>query len=282
MDDKIVDEKGAPESISELLERLDRQTATMPKRLRQCAEYLRGNINLVAVTTVADMASAADVAPSAFMRFCQALGFSGYSEMQALFRSEYTRSRPDYAERLRDLRARGEHDSARLLADFVEAGHKSLIYLSNMEDMNQLARIVDRMTEARTLHLVGMRRAYPVVSYMGYMLQKMGISCVVHTGVAGVELSAAIFPEDLVFAVTFAPFASETRRLVERAHRAGTPVLLLTDSEDCPLCQIAEAQLIVLEVDVGAFRVPTVSMTLVTSIAVALGGMRRDLQQPPR
>lgn len=276
MEVEIVDDEAAPESISELLARLDRQTANMPKRLRQCAEYLRVNINLVAVTTVADMASAAGVAPSAFMRFCQALGFSGYSEMQALLRSEYTQSRPDYAERLSDLRARGEHGSARLLADFVEAGHKSLIALSNMENMDQLARVVDRLAQARTLHLVGMRRAYPVVCYMGYMLQKMGIPCVVHTGAAGLELSAAIHPEDLVFAVTFSPFASETRSLVETAHRAGTPVLLLTDSADCPLGEIAEAQLIAREVDVGAFRVPTASMTLVTSIAVALGGMQAD------
>ncbi len=269
--------ENAPKNISELLARLDCQAATMPKRLRQCAKYLRANINLVAVTTVADMAAAADVAPSAFMRFCQALGFSGYSEMQALFRAEYTQSRPVYAERLSDLRARGEHGSAQLLADFVEAGHKSLIALSNMDEMDHLARVVERMSQARTLHLLGARRAYSVVSYMGYMLQKMGIPCVIHTGVAGVELSAAILPEDLVFAVTFSPFASETRRLAEAAHHAGTPLLLLTDSADCPLGKIAEAQLIAREVDVGAFRVPTASMTLVASIAVALGGMRSDV-----
>ncbi|MGY9046666.1 hypothetical protein P775_24835 [Puniceibacterium antarcticum] len=274
MEDKIERVEAAPASISELLERLDRTTAAMPKRLRQCADYLRAHINLVAVTTVADMATAAGVAPSAFMRFCQALGFSGYSEMQALFRSEYAQSRPDYAERLSDLRARGEHGSAQLLVDFVEAGHKSLMFLSNMAEMDQLAQVVERMAKARTLHLVGMRRAYPVVCYMGYMLQKMGIPCVVHTGNAGIEFTSAILPDDLLFAVTFAPFASETRSIAEAAHRSGAPVLLLTDSADCPLTEIAEAQLIAREVDVGAFRVPTSSMTLVTTIAVALGGIR--------
>lgn len=86
--------EGPPENILELLARLDRMSATMPKRLRQCAEYLRANINLVAATTVADMSSAAGVAPSKFVRYCQALGGNG---------------------------------SARLLADFVESGHKSLV-----------------------------------------------------------------------------------------------------------------------------------------------------------
>ncbi|TNJ39740.1 MurR/RpiR family transcriptional regulator [Phaeobacter sp. B1627] len=276
MEDHNQGAEAAPTNISELLARLDRMSATMPKRLRQCAEYLRANINLVAVTTVADMSSAAGVAPSAFMRFCQALGFSGYSEMQALFRAEYAQSRPDYAERLSHLRARGGNGSARLLADFVEAGHKSLVYLSNMTDMEVLSQMVDRLDQARTVHLVGMRRAYAVVSYMGYMLQKMGVPCVVHSGAAGIEFSATIQPGDLVFAVTFAPFAPETRSLVEAAHRSRVPVLLLTDSADCPLGKISEAQLVAREVDVGAFRVPTASMTIVTTIAVALGAARSD------
>lgn len=278
MEDQIQGAEVAPENISELLARLDRMSATMPKRLRQCAEYLRANINLVAVTTVAEMSSAAGVAPSAFMRFCQALGFSGYSEMQALFRSEYAQSRPDYAERLSQLRARGGNGSARLLADFIEASHKSLVSLSNMTDVDVLAQMVDRLAQARTVHLVGMRRAYAVVNYMGYMLQKMDIPCVVHSGAAGIEFTAAIQPEDLVLAVTFAPFAQETRSLAEAAHRSGAPVLLLTDSADCPLGKIAEVQLIAREVDVGAFRVPTASMTLVTTIAVALGAARTDAE----
>ncbi len=276
MTDTTNDTTRPPETITELLARLDRVTATLPKRLRQCADHLRSNMNLVAVTTVADMAAAADVAPSAFMRFCQSLGFTGYSEMQALFRSEYAQSRPDYAERLSDLRARGSHGSARLLADFIEAGHKSLVALSNKGEMERIAQVVERLAQARVLHLVGMRRAYPVVSYMGYMLQKMDIPCVVHTGNAGVEYKAAILPGDVVFAVTFAPYAPETRSICEAAHSKGVSLILLTDGADCPLADIAEANLIAREVDVGAFRVPTSSMTLVTSIAVALGGIRRD------
>ncbi len=94
MDSSIEGAQTPPETITQLLARLDRIGGALPKRLRQCAEYLRANINLIAVSTVAEISAAAGVAPSAFMRFCQALGFSGYSEMQALFRAEYAQSRP--------------------------------------------------------------------------------------------------------------------------------------------------------------------------------------------
>ncbi|SDG02730.1 transcriptional regulator, RpiR family [Celeribacter baekdonensis] len=262
-----------PETITQLMARLDRIGGSLPKRLRQCAEYLRANINLIAVSTVAEISAAAGVAPSAFMRFCQALGFSGYSEMQALFRAEYAQSRPDYPERLSDLRARGGHGGARLLADFIEAGHKSLISLSNNDGVEQLTAAIEQIARARVVHLVGVRRSYPVVSYMGYMLQKMEIPCIVHTGIAGVEYTASIQSGDVLFAVTFAPFAQETRGIAEAAHVKGVPVILLTDSADCPLAKLAAAQLIAREVDSGAFRVPIASMTLATTIAVGAGSL---------
>ncbi len=274
MDSSIEGAQTPPETITQLLARLDRIGGALPKRLRQCAEYLRANINLIAVSTVAEISAAAGVAPSAFMRFCQALGFSGYSEMQALFRAEYAQSRPDYPERLSDLRARGGHSGARLLADFIEAGHKSLISLSNTDGVDQLSAVTEHLAKARIVHLVGVRRSYPVVSYMGYMLQKMEIPCIVHTGSAGVEFTASMQAGDVLFAVTFAPFAAETRSLAETAHAKGLPVILLTDSADCPLGDIAVAQLIAREVDSGAFRVPVASMTLATTIAVGAGSMR--------
>ena len=79
----------------------------LPARLRQCADYVADNPDRIAVSTVAEVAVGAAVHPSAVMRFCQELGFSGYSEMQRIFREEYARTWPDYATRLQNLRAAG-------------------------------------------------------------------------------------------------------------------------------------------------------------------------------
>ncbi len=75
----------APASIKQFEERLIDVSESLPKRLRQCAEYVAANKDRIAVSTVAEMAEGAGVQPSAFMRFCRILGFSGFSEMQRLF-----------------------------------------------------------------------------------------------------------------------------------------------------------------------------------------------------
>ncbi|MBO0903607.1 MurR/RpiR family transcriptional regulator [Jiella sp. MQZ13P-4] len=264
----------APESVSELIERIDAIAPTLPKRLGQSAEFLRHNIHLVAVSTVADLAAGAGVQPSAFMRFCQVLGFSGFSQMQALFRAEYRELRPDYAERLSQLRQSGAEGPGRLAASFAEAGHKSLVSLMNDLDAARLATAARLLASAGTVHLVGLRRAFAIVSYMGYLLDKMKVPAVIHRTSGQIESDHAIRKGDALFAVSFTPFSEETLELAARTRRRKVPVVALSDTVDGPLAATADVLLVAREVDVGAFRVPTAALTLATSLAVAIGQSR--------
>ena len=123
-----------PATIEDFRDRLTSVAADLPKRLLQCAEYIAANTDRIAVSTVAELAVGADVPPSALMRFCQMLGFSGFSEMQKLFREAYAPGLPDYATRLANLKQSGTGSPAALLAEFIEAGRLSLESLANSVD----------------------------------------------------------------------------------------------------------------------------------------------------
>ena len=266
----------APQTVSDLLERLDARADDMPRRLRDCASFTRRHLHLIAVSTVSDMARASGVAPSVYMRFCQALGFSGYSEMQGLFRARYTEFRPDYRERLATLEKEGAVGSGRLLADFAESGHRSLIALANTVTSDSLDRIARGMALARVVHLAGLRRAFSVVSNMAYLFDQLEVPAMLHYGVGMLNARGAILPGDVVFAVTFAPFSPEVVRLVEAAAGQGVTVYGLTDSERCPVAEWAAEMLIVREDEVAGFRAPTAAITLTTALAVAVSAVRRQ------
>ena len=68
-----------PVSVEEFRERLSSMSDAMPKRLRQCADFIAANSDRIAVSTVAELAAGAEVPPSALMRFCQIMGCSGCS-----------------------------------------------------------------------------------------------------------------------------------------------------------------------------------------------------------
>jgi DNA-binding MurR/RpiR family transcriptional regulator len=262
-----------PETLDSLFEALGARAEGLPKRLRQCADYVAHNPDRVAVSTVAEVAAAAGVQPSAVMRFCQEFGYTGFSHMQRLFRDEYARKWPDYATRLRNLQASGSRPEA-LLAEFVEAGRNSLERLMGTVDPATLSEAVAVLAAAPVVHLVGYRRAFPVASYIAYALDKMGVPALLHTAVGQLPSIHALRPGDAVIAITFAPYSAETVSFVETARAGGHAVVAITDSPSGPLQRHGVLPLLVSEVDVGSFRALSATFALAITLAVALGTRR--------
>jgi DNA-binding MurR/RpiR family transcriptional regulator len=217
---------------------------------------------------VADLAAGANVPPSAVMRFCQILGFSGFSDMQRLFREAYAPGWPDYTTRLNNLRAGASGGPAALVAQFVEAGRLSLEGLTTSLDEAALDRAV------ATIHIVGYRRSFPVSSYLAYVFEKMSVPAMLHDGVGHLDHRFAMRAGDAVLAITFAPYSEETLTVVADAHQRGLPVVALTDHLASPLARIADTTLTVAEVDFGAFRSLSATIALAISLAVAIGAAR--------
>lgn len=271
-----MDAVSAPASIEELLDRIMEVSDGLPKRLRQCADYVVANPDRIAVSTVAEMAEAAGVQPSAFMRFCQVLGFSGFSQMQRLFRDSYIPAWPDYSTRLEKLRQSGAGSPSALLAEFVEAGRLSLETLTRTIDPRTLDVAVKALSEASMVHIVGLRRAFSVASYLAYGFEKMNVPTMLHDHVGKLDSHHAIRAGDAVIAITFAPYSAETVALAEAGARAGASVVAITDSLASPLRPVTPLLLTVQEADFGDFRLLSATLSLAVALVVAVGTANRE------
>ena len=265
---------GPPASVEEFRARLADILDDLPRRLRQCADFIAANTDRIAVSTVAELATGADVPPSAVMRFCQILGFSGFSEMQRLFREAYSPGWPDYSTRLKNLKEGGAGSPSALLAEFIEAGRQSLEALAKSADETALQQAVSVLAAADTVHIVGLRRAFPVASYLAYVFEKMSVPAMLHDGVGKLDHRFALRPNDAVLAITFAPYSEETLTLAQDARARGLPVVALTDRMTSPLVRYADAILTVPEVDFGAFRSLSATIAMAIALAVAIGTAR--------
>lgn len=264
----------APTTVDEFRVRLAAIAQKLPKRLRQCADYIAANTDRIAVSTVADLAAGADVPPSAVMRFCQILGFSGFSEMQRLFKEAYPLGWPDYETRLSNLKTADSGSPAALLAEFVEAGRLSLEALAKSADEVALDRAVRALSTAQMIHIIGLRRAFPVATYLAYVFEKMNIPAMLHDGVGGLDHRHALREKDALIAITFAPYSQETLSLAQDAKRRGLPVVALTDHLGSPIAHLSDTILTVQEVDFGAFRSLSATIALSLALAVAVGAAR--------
>ncbi|WP_068406160.1 MurR/RpiR family transcriptional regulator [Labrenzia sp. OB1] len=266
-----------PETIDAFFERLGSTAEQLPKRLKQFADFIAANPDRVPVSTVAELAEGADVQPSAVMRFCQEMGFSGYSQMQKLFRSDYSQKWPDYTTRLAKLREHGTETPSALLAEFVEVGRSSLENLLTTVDPVALQQAVDVLARAETIHMIGFRRAFPVTSYLAYAFEKMNVPAVLHSGIANINMEHLIRPNDAVIAVTFAPYSQITIDMATQARSNGADIVAITDVVTSPLARLKAIQLLVSELDVGAFRALSATLSLAIALAVSVGAQRNRI-----
>lgn len=263
-----------PTTVDEFRDRLIAVSETLPKRLRQCADYLAMHTDKIAVSTVAELAQAAGVQPSAFMRFCQLMGFSGYSELQKLFRQDYSQRWPNYSTRLDGLRAAASGNPVELLAEFVETGRASLESLTTTVDANALQSAVDILVEAKTIHLIGLKRAFPIAYYLAYAFGKMAVPTVLHDRIGELDQQHLVRPGDAMIAISYAPYTQNTLDAAGLAANRGAKVVAITDALNSPLHKVGAATLLVREIDMGDFRAVSASFALAITLATAVGARR--------
>jgi DNA-binding MurR/RpiR family transcriptional regulator len=229
--------------------------------------------------TVATVASHAGVQPSSLIRFAQAFGFSGYREMQSVFRLGLTEALPGYRERLESLgranavHARGRAGSA-LLDQFIEA---ELAALQRLRRQKRLAAPLDQSlvltASAERVYLVAHRRSFPVACYLAYVLGQLNVPSVLVDGVGGLfqQQASQATHRDLMLAISFKAYSPDVVSAVREAKQRGVKVIAMTDGPLSPLAQYADISLEVQQASVGSFRSLGVSMTLAVAWSVGLG-----------
>ena len=217
---------------------------SLPKRLTQVATYALANPDEIAFGTVASIAASASVQPSTLVRFSQALGYQGFTDLQEVFRSRLRDRVLNYEERIQQLRQHGEQASKShiIFQGFSEASEKSIATLREKLEPEKLDRAVEILSTAETIYLVGLRRSFPITSYMAYALGKLGVRNVLVQATGGLAQEELGFASasDVVLAISFTPYASETIALAQAAASRKVPVVAITDSGFSPLAPLSE------------------------------------------
>ena len=270
-----------PNNPPDNLELLRSEIATrydeLSPRLKQVASFVLDNPNDIALETLAVNASRCDVQPSTIVRFAKVFGYSGASEMQRLFRDEILAAAPSpsYSERIRQFQERSDTVDWLLpynvMREFAESNIIALEHLRDAVRKDDLDRSLELMQAAHTIYLAGVRRAFPVAAYLAYSLSHVEKRAFLLDGIAGMtsEQSWMLGPDDLVIAVSFKPYASETMAVVERATANGAPLIAISDSRLSPVAKNANVCFEIKDAEVRQFRSLTASMCLAQTLVIS-------------
>lgn len=265
-----------PQTLNDLQNAISDRYDSLSKRLRQVAQYLVDHPSEIAFGTVTVIAKDAKVHPSTLVRFANAFGYSGFTEMQNLFQQKLLQESPSYPERIRIARETlgdpGSQSSSQLLGEFIHADTLALQALESQVPAEDLEKAIDILAGAEATHIIGVRRSFVPAAYFAYALRHIDRRAHLLDNVGGMirEQAGTIGANDVLLAISFRPYASETEETVRIAVERSVPIVVITDSKLSPLASLATVAFTLPDSEVHGFRSLTPALCLAQSLAIGM------------
>jgi DNA-binding MurR/RpiR family transcriptional regulator len=256
-----------PGSYEELRAVLSSGTARLPKKLRQVAIHLWQHPTAVALGTVTSVAGEAGVQPSTLVRFAQAFGYTGFSDLQDVFKAHLADGGRAGADQWEEA---SSSEAARLVDGFIRSSATSLAGVRDRLDLAQFEAMSQTLAGADLIYIIGSKRAFSLVSYVSLALANLGVRNLAldNVGSTAFELLRCASASDAVLAVSFTPYNSITPELAASAAQRGVPIVSMTDSAFSPLVPVSKAYIEVIEESFSGFK--SLSATLAVAMALVL------------
>jgi DNA-binding MurR/RpiR family transcriptional regulator len=265
-----------PTTFNELKDAIAENYPALSRQLQKIARFVLEYPEDMALETVAVIAQRAAVQPSSMIRFAQALGFDGFSDMQQVFRSVLVTRSGNYRDRIETLRRQSEVDGADIgavLADSVEESIHALQLLQENTSTGDLNRTIDLLAAANDIYVLAERRAFPVAFYLTYAIGRLERSVHLLDGVGGMLSQQAknIKQQDAVIVVSFPPYSPAVVELLAEQSQRGITTVSITDSAISPIAMEATVTFGIKQQEERAFRSLVAPMCLAQSLVVGLG-----------
>jgi len=262
-------------TFDELKETIAAVYPQLSPQLQRLSRFALEKPHDLALGTVAAVAQANAVQPSSMIRFANALGFDGFSQMQQLFQSHLVERSAPYRERIAQMRRGGKGAAGKgdVLPQFVA---ESIVELQQLEEHVDAARLdaaAGILAGAPQIHVLAQRRAFPVACYLAYALNQLELPAHLLDGLGGMlgEFAHTIRAGD---ALLVASFRNYTPAVVETAlacRARGVSVIAITDSALSPLKPAADVCFELGDDSTRPFRSLVAPLCLAQALVVSTG-----------
>ena len=271
-----------------LLTAITQEFESLSRQLKLIARYVEQHRDHIGLDRIQDVAERCGVQPSAVIRFAKHFGFSGYTEMQKIFRDGLARQiapSRNYQARIRSVieAAQGQLSSADIADEFIGGSIAGMQELKRDLHSTVFDDAVALLAACQTVWVVGSRRSFAVASYLTYALQHTDKRVEMVSGLGGMVEGQlrGLRAGDVMLVVSFAPYAEESLQCARAAATRGAHLIALTDSQMSPLAGLAAATLVVHESSTFGFRSLTNTMCLAQSLFIALAYRTELAYTPP-
>ncbi|MFF1538579.1 MurR/RpiR family transcriptional regulator [Microbacterium sp. NPDC058269] len=234
---------------------IEAAASTLTPSLARIALVVRENPSLVIDNTINELAAECDTSVASVVRFCRAIGFSGYAPLRMALATELGKEAAQFS-------ARGAFGSEISDDDTLQEAVSKLAALELLAIEETVARLdfdvldaaIDAIDGADRILLYGIGASQFVAEDLAHKLLRVGRNAHVlgdpHEAVAATVLQAG---PTVAIGFSHAGATVETVRFLQTARTNGAATIAVTSAKDSPLARAADHALFT-EVRESAFR----------------------------
>ncbi|MDD4083685.1 MAG: MurR/RpiR family transcriptional regulator [Sphaerochaetaceae bacterium] len=197
---------------------------------KKVAKFIQHNLNLCAFKTLEEIAKQINVSTTTVIRFSRALGFAGFSDLQRNIQNniQIKESLPD-----RLLNITNECPNEVFKQSFLRDIENIQITMNSQNDKN-LKSVINCISDAKNVFILGMRSAFSVAFYMASRLGE--IKANIHL----IQSVGLLYPEEIVnaekgdacIAYLFPRYSKQTTAMISWLKKQGVKIILITSMDN--------------------------------------------------
>ena len=267
-------------AADEVLAALAQTLGDLTPELQKAAAYVLENPNDVGVSSIREIADAAEVKPNSFVRMARAVGFEGYDDFREPFREEIRRGTtfPDRARWLQSLAKGGKLGG--LHAAMAESAMANIEQCFADTDAARLKAAADAIVAARHVYVLGDGMNHALARNFSYLagMAMDRIEAIPREGRLAIDHLVRAGKGDVLLAMTFKPYRRDVVEAVEIARRQGVKIIGISDSPASPIV-VGSAHSFVVQTDTPQFfpSIVATAALLETLIAFVIADAEPDV-----
>lgn len=223
---------------ADVLASLSSELESLTPEVRKAASYVLENPNDVSVSSIREIAEAADVKPNTFVRLARSVGFDGYEDFRSPFREAIRQGGVSFPDRVRWLQSLEQSGRlGGLYRDMVSAAIGNIEETFAGIDAHQMKAAARTVWKSRQTFALGVgvnssnAQNFTYLASTGMVL----FHAIPRPGSTPIDDLAWADERDVLIAITCKPYRSEVVSAVRIAREQGVKVIGISDSAASPI-----------------------------------------------
>jgi DNA-binding MurR/RpiR family transcriptional regulator len=213
--------------------------SSLSRSHRRVARFLLDNGLFAAFASAAELGDKVGVSAATVVRFCQAIGYDGYPELQAAVRAGL----PTSVHKVQKMeQVRGALEKSQVAQRVFELDAQNLRRTGDALSQQRFQAAVAALGKASDILVVAGGLSAGPALYLAHSLAVMGLDarCVLNGGIPLALEVVRLKPSSALVGISVWRYVAETVQAMERARAVGATRIAITDSLVAPIAQRAD------------------------------------------